>query len=88
MALNQFDQNSPGLNGPCRDGFAVTPNDGADLAVAARRLYIGGAGALKIKTIDGNDLVFGAVTAGTVLPWGALRVYATGTTATNIVAGT
>ncbi len=67
-------------------GAAVTPSDAADLAFTARSLYVGGAGDVKVDTANGDTLVFSAVPAGTVLPVAVKKVYATGTTATAIVA--
>ncbi len=71
---------------PAVGGAAVTPNDSADLSKASRALYVGGAGDVKVTTVDGSTLVFSAVAAGTVLPVAAKRVFATLTTATNILA--
>jgi hypothetical protein len=71
---------------PAVGGAAVVPNDGADLAFEARSLYVGGAGDVKVTTVDGSVLVFAGVPAGTVLPVAARRVWATGSTATGIVA--
>ena len=73
--------------------FAVTPNDGADLASVAYGLIIGGGGTLKVDC--GNDvgtqgervtITFGAVSAGQLIPLKVIRVYATGTSATSIAA--
>lgn len=49
-------------------------------------LYIGGAGNLRVLTVGGDDVVFYAVPAGTTLQVRVLRVFSTGTAATNIVA--
>lgn len=49
-------------------------------------LYIGGAGNLKVLTIGGDEVTFQAVPVGTTLQVRVLRVFSTGTTATNIVA--
>lgn len=70
---------------PAIDGVVVTPSDVADLAVACRSLYISVAGALKITTLAGNALTIPNVVAGH-LNVGAVRVFATGTAATGIVA--
>ena len=69
---------------------AVTPSDSTDLGFVAYGLYVGTGGTLKVDV--GNSLSgpretvsFAAVAAG-FLPLMVLRVYATGTTATGIVA--
>jgi len=78
----------------CDHAAAVTPSDAGGLNLggvpapsACRRLYVGGAGSVKIDTQGGETaVVFAAVAAGTFLDVHATRVYATGTTATAIVA--
>jgi len=49
-------------------------------------LYIGVTGDVKVKTVAGNDVVFTGVPAGSFMPVQVTQVFATGTTATNIVA--
>jgi len=49
-------------------------------------LYVGGVGNLKVLTVGGNEVTFTDVPTGTFVPVQVLRVFATGTTATNIVA--
>lgn len=74
-----------GWDSPGRGAAAVTPNDGADLTRYARRLYVGGTGALKVDMLDGSTVTFSAVPVGE-LNVSVKRVYLIGTTATNIVA--
>lgn len=77
------------MAGIASGAFAVTPNDGTDLPSVAYGLYIGTGGTLKVDTANegqGETTVsFAAVAAG-VLPLKVRRVWATGTTATGIVA--
>ena len=70
---------------PAKHAAAVTPADDADLADAATALLVGTAGALKVTTTGGETVTFGNVPAG-ILPVGVVRVFATGTTASNLVA--
>lgn len=75
---------------PASGAYAVTPNDSTNLPTAARALYIGGAGNVALlpsrDTPAASPVVFVGVPAGTILPCSAVRVKATDTTATNIVA--
>lgn len=73
--------------------FAVTPSDSTDLASVAYGLIVGGAGTLKVDC--GDDVgtqtnrvtvTFGALSAGQLVPLKVIRVYATGTSATSVVA--
>jgi hypothetical protein len=64
---------------------SVTPNDTTDLDPKPCQLYIGGAGDVKVDMAKtGTAIVFAA--ASGFLPINVTRVYATGTTASGIVA--
>ncbi len=74
---------------------AVTPSDTVNIPCVSTAdgkgnngcvLYVGVAGDLKVQTVGGDDVVFTGVLAGSFIPVQVLRVFATGTTATNIVA--
>jgi len=72
---------------------AVTPSNTADIPYVGGGdinwpcvLFIGGAGNLRVLTAGGDDVTFTGVLAGSFLPVQVKRVFATGTTATNIVA--
>jgi len=66
------------------DYFAVTPADGADIAVEARCLLIAVGGTLHVQRPDGTE-VSTTVPAG-IFPGRVKRVYSTGTAATGITA--
>ena len=71
---------------------AVTPSNTVDIPAVTGGsnngcvLYVGGAGNLKVLTVGGDEVTLTAVPVGTFVPVQVLRVFATGTTATNIVA--
>ena len=70
-------------------GVVVTPSDTADLPYGSpcRYIYVGGAGNVAVKLAnDTAAITFVAVPVGTVLPVMAIKVMATGTTATNLLA--
>lgn len=71
---------------PATSAAAVTPHDTNELSNVTTRVFVGGAGNLKVTMMDGTDVTFTGVTAGSVLPIRVRRVYSTGTTATNIAA--
>ena len=74
------------LMSPSGDAAAVVPSDTVDFPNAPRRLWIGGAGNVTINTLAGHSVTYTGVPAGAYLNIRASRVFATGTTATNIVA--
>ena len=82
---DKYKSYSTHLESPAENAAAITPNDTTDLTNATRSLYIGGAGNVKIDTVLGDTVTLSGVVAGTVIPVRASRVYATGTTATNLV---
>lgn len=71
---------------PAHDAAAVTPSDSGQLSPVARALYIGAGGDVKVTMEGGTDITFAEVLGGTILPVKATKVFATGTTATDIIA--
>lgn len=74
---------------------AVTPSDSVDVPSVSTQdgsgnngcvLYIGGDGDLKVTTSGGDTVTFVGLTAGSFVPVQVVRVWATGTNATDIVA--
>ena len=49
-------------------------------------LYVGGVGSVRVLTIDQDDVTFFGVQTGTFMPVQVVKVFATGTSATDIVA--
>lgn len=69
----------------------VTPSDTANLTMPSgsnytKGIYVGVAGDLKVRMTNGADITFTNIAAGIFQPISVLRVFSTGTTATNIVA--
>ena len=73
-----------GLNTPHRDAVSITPSN-TIVIDDTKAVYAGGAGTLKVTTSKGNDVTF-VVIAGGLLPIRVTKIFATGTTATLIVA--
>ena len=63
----------------------VTPSDTGHLG-NVRALYVGVGGDVKIDAEGGGTVTFVGVLPGSLIPVRAVRVYSTGTDATNIVA--
>jgi hypothetical protein len=64
----------------------VTPNDNADLANASRKIFVGGAGNMKVTTVGGETLLITGIQVGTTLDLCVTRIHSTTTSATYIVA--
>ncbi|WP_424943473.1 spike base protein, RCAP_Rcc01079 family [Aliiroseovarius crassostreae] len=84
---NPFERRSHALSDPSRDIVPVTPDDATDLAKVAVALYVETGGNLTFVTPAGHQRTV-AVADFSILPAGAVRVLATGTTATGIHAFT
>lgn len=63
---------------------AITPSDSANLPQTYKAIYVGGTGDVKVVTIAGDTVTFAAVPVG-ILPVVCTKVFATDTTATNLV---
>jgi hypothetical protein len=74
------------IGGSARIFRAVTPSDTTDLPFATIGLRIAGAGNVAVHDASGNATTITGVLAGETLPIVAVRVLATGTTATGIIA--
>lgn len=68
-----------------RGVLTITPHDTNLLARSARAIYVGVGGNIKVRTHDGSEATFTEVPQGSVLPVECVKVYATGTTASNLV---
>lgn len=71
---------------PASGGAAVVPSDTEDLSDASRSLYVASDGNVVVEMVDGEELTFTGVKAGSILPVRVTKVKATGTTATGILA--
>lgn len=83
---DNFRSHATELDSPVNYLEDVTPNDSADLGNVTRGIMISAAGDLKITTWGGSTITLTALTAGVIHPIRVKRVFATGTTATGIVA--
>lgn len=63
---------------------AITPSDVFDLATPSV-VYVGTGGNVQVTTPQGDVVTFANVASGTVIPVQVCRVWATSTTATNLV---
>lgn len=71
---------------PAYSAAAVVPSDSVNLIGEVKSLYIGGAGNVRVLTSNGETVTFSGMQAGSYLLVQVRRVFATNTTATNIVA--
>ncbi|WP_339109820.1 hypothetical protein [Thioclava sp. GXIMD4216] len=73
------------LTGPALNGFAIAPDDDADLAQVTRGIYLGQGGDLRVTLAGGQTVTFTNIAAGGIHGLRIRRVWASGTTATEMV---
>lgn len=85
-SIMQFPAVTASSANPAFDLVAVTPSDSTDFTYFVRKLYVGSAGDVRVRTMAGTFVTFKNVDQGQELgPFMIDRVTATGTTASNIV---
>ena len=75
-----------GLGAPARRAYAVRPHDTDELPTLPKALWVGTAGTVALRAVDGTADVSLTVPAGQILPIRVSHVRATGTSAGNLVA--
>ncbi len=75
------------VSAPATRGVAVTPHDSNAIADVPKALFVGSGGDLVARGSGGGaDVTFRNVQAGSLLPFRAQYIRATGTSAADIVA--
>lgn len=64
---------------------AITPSDTTTYSTPIWRIYVGATGDVKVDTLSGTGITYKSVPTGTYITCNAIKVYATGTTATQLV---
>jgi hypothetical protein len=80
-----FKTHAISLSDPIQLAQTVTPSDTADLLATSRAIYVGSAGSIRVTLAGGETVTFSAASNGWH-PIRATRIWATGTTAGNLVA--
>lgn len=80
-----FKTHAPGMTDPIIRAQEVTPDDALDLLMTTRAVYVGGSGDIRITLSEGDVVTITNAGAGWH-PIRATRIWATGTTATAIMA--
>ena len=85
MAAEDRNLNFPVETSSADNAFTITPHNTDELAFVTRAIYVGTTGDVKVTTKTGNTVIFVGVPAGQILPVRAKIVFATLTTASNLV---
>ena len=83
------DQSGKGIKTKASDAVSVTPDDTTDLSAVTNGIYLGAEGNLEVtleNMNDGESVTFVGMKAGIIYPLRVKRVWATNTTATDILA--
>ena len=80
-----IDRSGQGSGEPAVFGFNIAPSDVQYLPFVPRAIYVGGSGDVAIMMPGGDIVLLTGAVQGSVLPVRAIKVFFTGTTATNLV---
>lgn len=83
--LDTFKNHSRSLTSPPEHAIVVLPDDQQALAVVTRALFIGTGGDVAVRMFGGETVTLANVPSGTLLPLRVDYVFATGTTADNLI---
>ena len=84
--MDQFKDLPATLTSPATNAGDVVPNDTVPLSVVTRAVYVGQTGDVSVEMQSGQIVTFQNVQGGSILAIRTLKVRATGTTATGVVA--
>ena len=80
-----YEHYAAGLESPASHGFDIVPDDTVPLPSPTRAIYVGNGGQLCLTLLSGTTVTFQNLSAGSLLPVRATRVFLTRTTATGII---
>ena len=83
---DSFSNSADSVSAPATRAVAVTPHDSNPLTDVPKALYVGTGGTITMRGVGSADTAWKNVASGTVLPFRARFVRATGTTAADILA--
>lgn len=84
---DQFSNNADQVSAPATRAVAVTPHDSNALTDIPKALFVGTGGTIAMRGVNGaSDQSWKNVPSGSVLPFRAQYIRATGTTAADILA--
>lgn len=84
---DQFSNSADQVSAPATRAVAVVPHDSTPLTDIPKALYVGTGGDIAMRGVGGSaDPMWKNVANGTVLPFRAQFVRATGTTAADLLA--
>jgi len=82
--VDTFDSHATSITAPPSNAALVAPSDTADLAFVSRAIYVGTPGDVHVMTQGGDEITYKALSGTKILR--VARVFATGTTAADIIA--
>jgi hypothetical protein len=80
-----FSRHSRSLTSPPEEAAAIAPDDAAPLAHVTRAVYVGSGGDLRVRMLKGGVVTLASVPGGSLIPLRVSQIYATGSTASDLV---
>ena len=82
---DSFANHSVSLTAPATRSEAISPGDTLELCQVTRALYVGQPSNVRVKTVTGDIVTLANMLGGVLYPIRVQQVFATGTTATDLV---
>ncbi len=86
VAVDKFGSDPLTLSSTVQDMALITPDNVNDLPYVTRGIYVGTGGNIKLTTKAGTTLIVPNLAGGAIYSFRVSRIWATSTTASNIVA--
>jgi hypothetical protein len=80
-----FSKHSRSLTSPPEEAASLVPDDAVPLGHVTRAVYVGTGGDLRVRMLKGGVVTLAAVPGGALIPLRVAQIYATGTTASDLV---
>lgn len=83
--MDTFKKHNRSLTTPPENALAIEPSDSQLLGNVTRAVFVGTGGSLRVRMLGGGVVTLSNIAPGTLVPLRVTHVYATGTTAANLV---
>jgi hypothetical protein len=81
-----FSKQTTLLDGPASNAYSISSSSSANVAYTTRGIFVGTGGNLEVTMLKGiGKVIFYNIPSGAILPIRVIKVWASNTTANNIV---
>lgn len=84
-AVDAFNKHGRSLTSPPENAAPLQPSDTEQVRQVTRAVFVGGEGDLRVQMLGGGVVTFTGVPGGSLLPLRVVQIFASGTSATELV---